>query len=85
MSEESENRTGAELDDAGAGTGASTRDMGEEGTMPGIESDRAVARTTDQGDEWRAVAGGTMTEEGAASRALRDEGLPAQDDDDERS
>lgn len=83
MSEQFERPSGSDTGDVGAGTGASARDVGEEGTPAAIESDRGIARTSDEENEWAAIAGGPMSEEGAAAGVLRDEG--AEDDDGDAS
>ena len=68
-------------EDVGAGTGATARDMGEEGTpldletYPGIGADEL----TDDRSQWAAVEGETVTEEGASAGELRDEGVREED------
>jgi hypothetical protein len=81
MNDESERGSGSDAGDVGAGTGASARDVGEEGTPAAIESERGVARTTDEENEWSAIAGGPMSEQGAAGGVLRDERARQPEDD----
>lgn len=73
VSERAERRGAApEPEDVGAGTGATARDAGEEGTPAGAIGETGAFSDTDS--EWTALAGETPSEEGAAAGGLRDEG-----------
>ncbi|MDQ3890483.1 MAG: hypothetical protein M3312_08025 [Actinomycetota bacterium] len=54
----------------------SARDPGEEGALLALETTGGPEGVVDEDAEWRALAGGALTDEGAAGGPLRDEGAP---------